>query len=184
MWIRFTPASTGVCKKYLQEGIRHSEKYYCHLHSLRASAFIWCRRLHHSLAGRGCLVEVMNQYIFQLPRLHSVSSPEMDVSPGPASCCWLLCPPPAETTPSSTSPTFFIQLVLPILHFPTLPNSTAEVTLTDYTRDSSSASPEIATHNSTALDLNQEQHTSQNHSLTHVLCIINRPSTRLVASNS
>ena len=126
----------------------------------------------------------MNQYIFQLPRLNPVSSPQVGVSPGPASCCWLPCPPPAETTPSGTSPTCFIQLVLHLLHFPTLPNSTAEVTLTNYTGDSSSASPEIATHNSAGLDLNQEQHTSQNYSLTHVFCIINGPGTRLVASSS
>ena len=79
---------------------------------------------------------------------------------------------------------YFIQLVLHILHFPALPNSTAEVTLTDYTGDSSSASTEITTHNSTVLDLNKEQHTSQDHSLTHVFCVINRPDTRLVASSS
>lgn len=62
------------------------------------------------------------------------------------------------------------QLVLSILHFPMLLNSTEEVTLIDYTGDSCSASPETVTHNSPVLDLNQEQHMSQNHNLTHVFC--------------
>lgn len=109
----------------------------------------------------------------------SVSSPQMGGSP--------LLPAGPDCSVhhqlSLHSPATLL-LALPAGAFPRLLNSTEKVTLTDYTEDSCSASPETVTHNLPVLDLKQEQRMSQNHNLAHVFYIINRPGTMLVASSS
>lgn len=154
MWVRFTPAAQGCVKVHTRRN-HHSEQHHFH-HTPQGFSFQWTAEAPSQPCWQtlSCAGEESMHFAASQAKL-SLQPPGGCIS---NSCQLLLL----MFTIIWDYTLHNLSCLLHMLHFPALPSS-QQGDISDFTGDSSSASPEITTHNSTVLDLKPEQHTGQNH---------------------